>query len=258
MPKEVTTILGVDFDIDTMYLMFKEHNFTGKKFEMLEYDMSQDVSTMSTAQRNNLLMDIMSSIAKHPEMASHRANPGNFDLLKASSRRLDIATATSDYTWEQLEAMSLEELIPIADSLPMDIMDFTDQVRLFKKNMIAGQLIGIVANHSVHHALRQDTQLAILPVYRKNKKGEIFEANRFTLNGKFNTDLHATTNPEGNDYISRAFSSASAASVDAVKDPVLDGMNFNPTTADVAMMLTGLGYTENEIGLFLRQPIVME
>ena len=154
--------------------------------------------------------------------------------------------------------MSLEELIPIADSLPMDIMDFTDQVRLFKKNMIAGQLIGIVANHSVHHALRQDTQLAILPVTRKNKKGELFEANRFTLNGKFNTDLHATTNPEGNDYISRAFSSASAASVDAVKDPVLDGMNFNPTTADVAMMLTGLGYTENEIGLFLRQPIIME
>ena len=70
MPKEVTTILGVDFDIDTMYLMFEEHNFTGKKFEMLEYDMSQDVSTMSTAQRNNLLMDIMGSIAKHPEMAS--------------------------------------------------------------------------------------------------------------------------------------------------------------------------------------------
>ncbi len=98
MPKEVTTILGVDFDIDTMYLMFKEHNFTGKKFEMLEYDMSQDVSTMSTAQRNNLLMDIMGSIAKHPEMASHRANPGNFDLLKASSRRLDIATATEEYT----------------------------------------------------------------------------------------------------------------------------------------------------------------
>ena len=30
MPKEVTTILGVDFDIDTMYLMFKEHNFKTK------------------------------------------------------------------------------------------------------------------------------------------------------------------------------------------------------------------------------------
>ena len=30
MPKEVTTILGVDFDIDTMYLMFKEHNFITK------------------------------------------------------------------------------------------------------------------------------------------------------------------------------------------------------------------------------------
>lgn len=30
MPKEVTTILGVDFDIDTMYLMFKEFNFTTK------------------------------------------------------------------------------------------------------------------------------------------------------------------------------------------------------------------------------------
>lgn len=43
-------------------------------------------------------MDIMSSIAKHPEMASHRANPGNFDLLKATSRRLDIAFATDEYT----------------------------------------------------------------------------------------------------------------------------------------------------------------
>ena len=35
-------------------------------------------------------------------------------------------------------------------------------------------------------------------------------------------------------------------------------MNYNTYTADTAMLLTALGYDSNEIGLFLRQPIIEE
>nr|DAI58698.1 MAG TPA: hypothetical protein [Crassvirales sp.] len=42
-----------------------------------------------------------------------------------------------------------------------------------------------------------------------------------------------------------------AASVDAVKDPVLNYLNLNETTADAAAVLARLGYSTTEIGLLL-------
>lgn len=153
--------------------------------------------------------------------------------------------------------MDLSQLKKIHDSISSNILNPSVQVDLYSKNMVAGQLIGIVANHSNHHSIRQGTGLKI--EFKGNRKtAEKNAIPRFHLNGKFLRNLDLVENPSKTGYISTAFSAASAASVDAVKDPVLGGMNYNTATADVAMMLTALGYTENEIGLFLRQPIVME
>ncbi len=59
-------------------------------------------------------------------------------------------------------------------------------------------------------------------------------------------------------YISKNYAAFLAASVDAVKDPVLSFFNLNTFTADSAMLLIGLGYDFNEVGLLLRQPIIEE
>jgi hypothetical protein len=47
-----------------------------------------------------------------------------------------------------------------------------------------------------------------------------------------------------------------AASVDAVKDPVLNYLNITSVTANVAALLARLGYSMYDIGILLNQPII--
>ena len=49
-----------------------------------------------------------------------------------------------------------------------------------------------------------------------------------------------------------------AASVDAVKDPVLKFLNFNLLTADAGATMARLGYNTFEIGLLFQQPLIVE
>lgn len=49
-----------------------------------------------------------------------------------------------------------------------------------------------------------------------------------------------------------------SASVDAVKDPVLNFMNLNTITADSGAVLARLGYSMEDIGLLFNQPIIKE
>ena len=100
MPREITTITGSDFDIDSMYMMLKEFNFNEEtgKFETIKPDMSKDTKDMSTEERNNLLMDIMRGILAHPDTASKQLNPGNFDGLKMTARRLNIVASGANYS----------------------------------------------------------------------------------------------------------------------------------------------------------------
>ena len=93
---------------------------------------------MTRAERNNLLIDITTSVLTHPEMAIHNLNPGNFDLLKASSRRLNLLNDPNNkLSWEELEKMSLSELKKLDKDNDMDILRPSSQVALFKKNMTA-------------------------------------------------------------------------------------------------------------------------
>ena len=61
---------------------------------------------------------------------------------------------------------------------------------------------------------------------------------------------------DGITFISKNIAGFLAASVDAVKDPVLNFMNLNTYTANVAMTLARLGFDSDSIGLFLTQPSI--
>jgi hypothetical protein len=247
-------------------MILKEFTFNEKtgKFETIKPDINKDVSEMNTQERNNLLIDVMRTILSHPDTAVKQLNPGNFDGPKMTARRLNILASNTEYTWKQLESMSLEELDKLSSKGQMDILDFTTQVKLHKQNMTAAKLIGIIANHSTNHAVRQNTNIEInyKTEFKKDpeNKGKKIETKnpRFYLNEKFYTSLHDIYSPDNSSYISKNFASFLAASVDAVKDPVLSFFNLNTFTADSAMLLTGLGYNFNEIGLLLRQPAIEE
>lgn len=211
-----------------------------------------------TAERNNLIIDMIRSILTHENTGDKILNPGGFDIQKKSARIISLLQLAGDRVvkaakkenknvYEYLNAFSLEELDSYVNSFKenLDITNPTTQVKLHQQNMTAAKLIGIAANHNAHHALMQHTQISINP------------AEAFTLNGEVLTSLHDIKSKDGQ-YISRTNSGFLAASVDAVKDPVLNYMNLNTFTMDSAMLLSRLGHSSDTIGLLLSQPIIIE
>ena len=258
LPREITTITGLDFDVDKMYLMLKEVNFdkTNGTFRTILPDTTSEQTGSKELQRqkrNNLIVDLYRSVLNHPDTASKQILPGNFDELKRVSRVLDVLASGSDISLEKLNSLSLDELDKIVNRNPLDPLDFSTQVKIRKQNMAAAALIGIIANHTSNHYVRQGTNINLNPIV--TKEGIL---NRFTINGHFYTNLHGSVKPDNSGFISKSYGCTLAASVDAIKDPVLNALNYNTTTADAGLTLTGLGYNEDEIGFFLRQPAIEE
>lgn len=119
---------------------------------------------------------------------------------------------------------------------PMTIIIYNQQ------NQVAGKLIGTFAN--------QNTNQAFASLMREFT---LKEPIRFAGHSYYDL-LHA---PKGID-VDLNVAELLAASVDAVKDPVLNFLNLNTITADAGAVLARIGYTTQEIGLLFNQPIIKE
>ncbi len=236
----------------------KENYISKEYFETIHPDLNKDVKDMTKTERGNLFIEIAQSILSNPVTAFKQTSPGNFDGLRATSRRLNLLAQGVDYTWEQLEKMSLKELDELSGKSTLDMMDFTTQISLHRQNMTAGEIISMSAIHSVNHSLRQRTKIGISEESIVTKSGNTLKFDRFYLNGEFRQSLHDIYAADGRTLISKNNSEYTAASVDAVKDPVLSSFNLNMFTADTLLSLVGAGYSNDSVGLLMRQPIIEE
>lgn len=206
------------------------------------------------AARNNEIIDVMQGIMSHPDTASKFLNPGSFDIQKKTARMIEIITGNDEETLKTtfnvngvdklygvMSRMSLDDLEDVAKKLRGRINPLSPytQVYFHNQNEIGGKLIGAYANHNAAHAAAQYFNLNISP------KGQ------FLFNSKIKTSLH-DTDPR----ISKNNAGFLAASVDNVKDPVLYWLNQNLYTADVSMLLARAGYSADEIGLLMNQPVI--
>lgn len=223
-----------------------EHNL-GLKFE--SYDYEKGILENSKVARNNEIVRLLQARLSDPETAPYRYTPGNFDQssLAAKQMRMLVGGHVDDLyvngkfdvnTWI---ARSKEN--PKEKYKPKyDVLDVSTLLAYNHQNQIAGTLIGIFANHNINHvfaSLAQKMQLAT-PIELAGHK--------------FSDLLHS---PEGRNS-SATMAEFLAASVDAVKDPVLNFLNLNATTADVGALLARLGFNPREIGLLFNQPIIKE
>lgn len=225
----------------------------------VKYDFNKSPQENSLEARNNLIIDMMWGVLTNADTASRILNPGGFDYLKRAARIVNILESNyeldlrryldipSGSVVPRLLSMSLEELDSFAEKTKksLDPISPRTQVQLHQQNMSGAKLIGIYANHNASHALMQHTDLGL------NDNGS------FILNGKRLTSLHSIMNTD-KEYISKNTANFLAASVDNVKDPVLDSINQNTFTADASMLLSRLGYNPIEIGLLMKQPIIMD
>jgi len=139
--------------------------------------------------------------------------------------------------------------------------------------MVAGKLIGIFAQNNVSHSIislidqsvktdEKGNILEELPGKPKLWRPTIYIENPILeiegeVIGGGEVSFDTLEDKKGN-RISNTLAAFLAASVDAVKDPVLNFMNINETTAGILTSLVRMGYSTELSMLFLTQPIIKD
>ena len=244
--------------------IFEETDVTYVKIK--EVVKNQDENNSKTV-RNNEIFDIQWKMLTHQNTVDKMFNPGSFDVQKRTALMVQILKSPNvdkNEDYGSLNKLSLEQLEDKLKELNAandnNICYISTQVKFFQQNMTAGKLIGIFANNNVSHAfiqLQNEDEYDSEKSIKMNFDPEL----NLSFDGiPLGTDMvldriHAL---DGKTYISKNIAGFLAASVDAVKDPVLNHLNLNTFTSGVAMVLARLGFDVDSIGLFLSQPILVE
>jgi hypothetical protein len=212
------------------------------------YDFSKSPLDNTRAARNNMLIKLIQERLMDYETFEQRYTPGGFANASKAARTLRellfgnlegiVSRGTVDFN-------AVAERAKDSKSDPEPNYDPSDPITIItynQQNQVAGKLIGIFANQNTNHAFSSLMSEFTL-------KDPI----RFAGHS-YNDLLHA---PKGID-VDLNVAEFLAASVDAVKDPVLNFLNLNTITADAGAVLARIGYTTQEIGLLFNQPIIKE
>ncbi len=251
-----------------MHTYYNEQYKDSKEYtsiEKIQYDNNKTPSENSLKARNNRLIDIITSVLTNIDTADKIFNPGSFDVQKKSSRIITIAKSDLNYTYDELQKMSLAQINKIIEDNALlgyhDLLTPITQVYFQQQNSVAKQLIGIFANHNTSHAMLQLQNINL------NLENDIiFDGTSFnSITDNTNEGTKKSNAPakldnmyslDGVTLISKNIAGYLAASADGAKDPVLNFMNLNTFTANTAMLLIRLGFDTDGVGLFLTQPII--
>lgn len=241
-----------------------ERSFSEGDFEMEVYDYYSDNKSKykkrgfepvkrGRQSRNNKIFDLQWAVLTNADTMSKMFNPGSFDVQKKTARIVRILQETIGYTYQELSRLTVKQLDGILNaSSNKNIIFSTSQVYFHKQNMTAGKLIGIFANNNTSHAF-----ISMQGIDLKLGDDLKFTFDGVTVDENQNNRLDPLKGENGS-LISKTIAGFLAASVDAVKDPVLNFMNLNTFTAGPAMLLARLGFDSDSIGLLLSQPIIIK
>jgi len=217
--------------------------------------------------RDNRLMEIVKSILKNRNTAVSILDPGGFAEEKALGSKLRLLKISdkkgpkaelkkealalfSDYSTGKITINdyqdALKKLIDRLEDIDFNINYPSTQRELFVRNMTGNDLIGIFANHNVHHAKAQLSQLKLrTPIY---------------INGVEYQDLNKiySDTKSGKIRISKSLANLIAAVVDNAKDPIASYLNMNTYTADIIATMLRLGVESEYTFTFINQPIILE
>lgn len=277
LPYDITLINGSDYDVDKMYVMFKEYKVrkkditkeeeatlknsdsTGHTYRANRYECVEPESPR--ARRNNKIVDMAYAVMTHETTVDKALNPGGFEAQKHSGYLAEAfrkAVAQEGITdrekllskYRELEKLSVSELKKLAKT-KSNLIFIDTQVQFYEQNNAAGALIGIFAVDKVAHAFLGNDGLT----YHGIKKGRNFSIGGIQIrNG---VDIDPVLNRKGQ-YIGKILGSLVASAADAVKDPVLNLMNINGTTAATLCTMVRLGIPFETAALFLSSRTVKE
>lgn len=226
---------------------------------MESYDFSKSPEDNTRAARNNLLISLIQARLMDPQTAKQRYTPGGFaNASKAARlmRELFHGDLTGIYEGGRVDLVALEQRQD-DDTDPEPNYDPTDPYTMLvynQQNQVAAKLIGIFANQNTNHAFASSMDVFELlePISFCGKSGKDLLYKPSPTASQEEKDRLAGKRAE----IDLNMAEFLAASVDAVKDPVLNFLNLNTLTADAGALLARLGYNTKEIGLLFNQPVI--
>lgn len=219
------------------------------KYSSLDtYDFDKTPLENSKATRNNMLINLIQQRLSDEETFNNRYTPGGFaNASKAARlmRELIFGKNEVNHTDGTVDLSTISRNIADGKSQdPEPNYDPSDPLTIItynQQNQVAGKLIGIFANQNTNHAFA-------------SLMDEFYLKEPISFAGKSYSDLLHNSEVDTSLTVAEFLS----ASVDAVKDPVLNFLNLNTITADAGAMLARLGYTTEDIGLLLNQPIIKD
>lgn len=224
-----------------------------------DYDFDKTPEQNTRAARNNLLIDLIQARLSDPETFAERYTPGGFFNASKAARKLrellygELDGIEGNDVMEELERRANDKTL--ADPEPnYDPTDPMTIVTYNQQNQVAGKLIGIFANQNTNHAFASLMNKFLV----KDSSIIEFAGHKYNVDGVGKDLLHAPHRADGQNDVDLYMAELLAASVDAVKDPVLNFLNLNTYTADAGATLIRLGYTTEEVGLLLNQPVIKQ
>lgn len=220
------------------------------KYQQVAY--YTDAPTSGRTYRDNKIIDMTYAVLTNQRTADKILNPGGFDAPKKMGYMVAAYKnpANKGIKWSDLQKMSIDELKDLSYT-DKDLTFADTQVQFYKQNSAAASLIGVFAVNKVAHATLESNDIFL-------DVSEICGENPFTIAGttfgeRMQVDMKYDR--DGN-LIGKTLGSLVSASADAVKDPILNLMNINMTTAGMLNTMLRLGMTFEDAALFLSQDII--
>jgi hypothetical protein len=220
--------------------------------------------------RDNKIVDMTFAVLTNEMTADKILNPGGFDGPKKMGYLVTAyknpVVREKGYSWEDLQKMSTDDLKKLSYT-DKDLTYADTQVQFYKQNSAAASLIGVFAVNKVAHATLESNDIwldvaelcgedafNIAGHYEIDEKtGEKKIVGGMTFKDRMQIDVRYDI--AGN-LIGKTLGSLVSASADAVKDPILNLMNINMTTAGMLNTMLRLGMTFEDASLFLSQDII--
>lgn len=233
------------------------------------YDPNKTPLENTKVARNNLLFHLMKNrLIANDEVTKRKKHSANgfANASKAARFLRELMFNTSKYTGKSNLKFSDIDTDYATDPEPQYNPLSVNTLLIYNEmNQIADKLIGVFANDNSNAIMASVMHQLELKPENSIKFGSMLEPGvQVIRNGRptgVGYDLLADKiiYPDGKVvYTSDNVHELIAASVDAVKDPVLNYLGLTPVTASAGALLARLGYRFEDIGLLLNQPIVKE
>lgn len=220
------------------------------KYQSIAY--YTDAPTSGRTYRDNKIIDMTYAVLTNQMTADKILNPGGFDAPKKMGYMVAAYKnpANKGVRWSDLQKMSIDELKDLSYT-DKDLTFADTQIQFYKQNSAAASLIGVFAVNKVAHATLESNDIFL-------DVSEICGDKPFTIAGTtfgIRMQIDKKYDNEGT-LIGKTLGSLVSASADAVKDPILNLMNINMTTAGMLNTMLRLGMTFEDAALFLSQDII--